>query len=312
MIKETSVIGAGIMGHGIAQAYALNNYKVKLYDNSTYVMSVVKTLINNDLTLLVEEGVINQHKKQEALDNIILVDNLSSAVANSDFITEAIPENLELKWELFKDLENYAKDQAIIASNTSTFPISKLAKNMVKPERLIITHYFNPAHLIPLVEIVKMEKTSPEVIDKTVNLMKALGKKPVVLKKEVPGFIANRLQAAILREALFLLNNGVAEARDIDTAITSGPGFRWSIIGPIAIADFGGLDTWQSVMQNLLPELDCSKSAPAIIKKLVDQNNLGTKTGKGFYDYDKKSNSSVEEQIKYRDRKFIRQLKISE
>lgn len=310
MIKETSVIGAGIMGHSIAQAYALKNFRVRLYDNSARVIGTVKRSIDNDLSLMVEEGLIGSDKKQQALDNIIPVDKLDAAVAGSDFITEAIPENLELKCAFLKDLEHLIKDETIVASNTSTFPISKLAANMARPERLIITHFFNPAHLVPLVEIVKMEKTLPPVITETVNLMKTLGKKPVVLKKEVPGFIANRLQAALFRETLFLLQNDVADARDIDTAVTSGPGFRWSLTGPVAIADFGGLDTWCSVMQLLMPELDCSKSAPEILTKLVDRGDLGTKTGGGFYQYDDQSNSPVEEQIRHRDRNFIRQLKI--
>ncbi len=310
MIKETAVIGAGLMGRSISQAYALRNYRVKLFDNSDRVRSGVKNLIDNDLTLLVVEGLIDQAKKEATLDNIILVDNLTSAVADADFITEAIPEILELKQDFFKELENYTKDTTIIASNTSSLPISELAQKMAKPERLIITHFFNPAHLVPLVEIIKMAQTAPEVIDQTVSLMKALGKKPVVLKKDVPGFIANRLQAAILREALFLLNNEVAEAEDIDTAVTAGPGFRWPFLGPIATADFNGLDTWQRIMQNLAPELDCAKSAPAILNRLVEQGKLGIKTGAGIYQYDEQANGSVDERIKHRDTNLIRLLKI--
>jgi 3-hydroxybutyryl-CoA dehydrogenase len=310
MINETAVIGAGLMGRSISQAYALKNYRVKLYDSDEQLRVKVKNLIDNDLTLLVAEGLIDQAKKRTTLYNIVLVDNLSSAVANADFITEAIPETLELKQDFFKELENYTKETTIIASNTSSLPISELAQKMAKPERLIITHFFNPAHLVPLVEIIKMAQTAPQVIDKTVSLMKALGKKPVVLKKDVPGFIANRLQAAILREALFLLNNDVAEAEDIDTAVTAGPGFRWPFLGPIATADFNGLDTWQQIMQNLSPELDCSKSAPAIINRLVEQGKLGTKTGAGIYQYDEKANGSVEDQIKFRDTNLIRLLKI--
>jgi 3-hydroxybutyryl-CoA dehydrogenase len=310
MIKETAVIGAGLMGCSISQAYALKNYRVKLYDDSKQVRSRVKNLIDNDLSLLVAEGLIDQAKKEATLDNIILVENLSSAVTNVDFITEAIPEILQLKQDFFKELENYTKGTTIMASNTSSLPISGLAQKMAKPERLIITHFFNPAHLVPLVEVIKMAQTSPEVIDKTVSLMKALGKKPVVLKKDVPGFIANRLQAAILREALFLLNDDVAAAEDIDTAVTAGPGFRWPFLGPIATADFNGLDTWQRIMENLSPELDCAKSAPEILNRLVEQGKLGTKTGAGIYQYDEKVNGSVEDQIKSRDKNLIRLLKI--
>jgi 3-hydroxybutyryl-CoA dehydrogenase len=310
MLKEFAIIGAGLMGRSISQAYALKNYRVRLYDNREPVRSTVKNLIDNDLALLVAEGLIDQAKKETTLNNIILVDKLSSAVADADFITEAIPEILALKQDFFQELENYTQDTAIIASNTSTLPIAELAQKMARPERFIITHFFNPAHLVPLVEIIHMAQTAPEVIDQTVSLMKALGKKPVVLKKDVPGFIANRLQAAILREALFLLNSGVAAAEDIDTAVTAGPGFRWPFLGPIATADFNGLDTWQRIMENLSPELDCSQSAPAILNRLVEQGKLGTKSGAGIYQYDAKATGSVAEQIKRRDTNLIRLLKI--
>ncbi len=225
----------------------------------------------------------------------------------ADFITEAIPEVLEMKWELFGTLERIAKPDAIIASNTSTLPISRMAKHSATPHRMIITHFFNPAQLVPLVEIVKHEKTSGQVVETTTELMRKIGKHPVLLKKEVPGFIANRLQAAIVREAFHLLNEGVADARDIDAAITAGPGFRWAFIGPIETADFGGLDTWKRVIDNLAPELNKMESAPERMVESVRAGNLGTKTGKGIYSY---SDVSVPEKIRERDTNFIRLLKL--
>ena len=193
--------------------------------------------------------------------------------------------------------------ETIIASNTSTFPISQLIKPMTFPNRFVITHFFNPAQLVPLVEIIQHEETSVEAIEITMNLMKKIGKTPVLLKKDIPGFIVNRLQAAIVREALYLVDEGVADAADIDLAVTEGPGFRWAFTGPIKTADYGGLDIWKSVVENLAPELSKSELAPRIIEERISDGKLGTKSGEGIYTY---TEQSTAEQIKMRDRNLIR------
>lgn len=307
MIQKTAVIGSGVMGHGIAQSYALAGYPVHLYDlKEEFLQKAMQAVVNN-LDVLVKEGVVSEEEKEAALANIEVTTDLEVAVKEADFITEAIPEVLEMKWELFERLEQYAKPAAIIASNTSTLPISRLAEKSSMAHRMLITHFFNPAQLVPLVEIVTHEKTAERVVEAAMEVMKKIGKTPVLLKKEVPGFIANRLQAAIVREAFHLLEEGVADARDIDTAVTAGPGFRWAFIGPIETADFGGLDTWKRVMDNLTPELGESKEAPIIINERVESGNLGTKSGQGIYSY---VDVSVAEKIKERDESFIRLLKV--
>jgi 3-hydroxybutyryl-CoA dehydrogenase len=172
---------------------------------------------------------------------------------------------------------------------------------------MVITHFFNPAHLIPLVEIVQNKVPRPDVVPITLDLMRSIGKSPVLLNKEIPGFIANRLQIALAREVFHLLEEGVASAEDIDLAITSGPGFRWAFIGPIEIADFGGLDTWQRVFDNVAPVLNQSNQAPDILKDLVSQGKLGTKSCEGIFKYDA---ATVAHKIRERDRHFIRLGKI--
>lgn len=307
MIKKFSVIGSGVMGHGIAQLYVLAGYPVALYDiEEQYLQKALKSIENN-LSLLVQESVITEQAKRDALDRIVITTDLQHAVQDVDFITEAIPEVIELKWELFKKLERYTKPETIIASNTSTFAITHLAEKMSSTYRMIITHFFNPAQLVPLVEVVRHEHTSDEVVQATMELMKAIGKSPILLKKDIPGFIANRLQAALAREAFSLLQAGVADAADIDLAVTAGPGFRWSFIGPIETADYGGLDIWKRVIENLAPELDKSKKAPAIIEELVDNGKLGVKTGEGIFAYKEKT---VTQKIKERDEFFIRLAKL--
>ncbi|OCA81594.1 3-hydroxybutyryl-CoA dehydrogenase [Bacillus sp. FJAT-27225] len=307
MIKNVTVIGSGVMGHGIAQVYALAGYPVKMYDIKEEFLQKAMELVKANLSLLIQENVITDQEKSAALERINPTTDLEEAVRDADFITEAIPEIIELKWELFSNLEKFAKPEAIIASNTSTFPISRLIEKASTPERMLITHFFNPAQLVPLVEIVKHDNVSEETVQLTKDLMTNIGKTPVVLNKDVPGFIANRLQAAIVREAFYLLKEGVADARDIDTVITAGPGFRWAFIGPIETADFGGLDTWKRVVENLAPVLDDSKGAPAVIEELYAQGKLGTKTGEGIYKYD---NVSVGDKIRERDENFIRLAKI--
>lgn len=307
MAKQAAVIGSGVMGHGIAQEYALAGYTVSLYDLTEELLRKAKNSVESSLSLLVREQVITEQAKRDALERIVLTSDLDAAAAEADIITEAIPEVIELKWELFAKLEQAAKPEAVIASNTSTFSIARLIEQAKTPHRFIITHFFNPAQLVPLVEIVRHEKTADEVVAAVMDIIAGLGKSPVLLKKDVPGFIANRLQAALMREAFALLKDGVADAREIDTVMKDGIGFRWAFVGPIETADFGGLDTWKRVIDNLAPVLDDSQKAPALIEELVAKGELGTKTGSGIYSY---AETSVEAILKERDEQFIRLAKM--
>ncbi|WP_134701917.1 3-hydroxyacyl-CoA dehydrogenase family protein [Ammoniphilus sp. YIM 78166] len=307
MVKLAAVIGSGVMGHGITQLYALAGYPVYMYDIREELVEKGMQLIEKNLTLLVVEGVITDEQKWSAIERIMLTTDMQEAVREADIVTEAIPELIELKWDLYQKLEQYCQPNAIIASNTSTFPIAKLIEKSTTTHRMLITHFFNPAQLVPLVEIVKHESVPNEVVQKTEEILRRIGKTPVLLKKDVPGFIANRLQAAIVREAFYLLKEGVADAKDIDAAVTNGPGFRWAFSGPIETADYGGLDTWKRVMDNLAPELDKSQQAPLLIDELVQQGKLGTKTGAGIFEY---TTTQVDKKIKQRDEYLIRLAKV--
>jgi 3-hydroxybutyryl-CoA dehydrogenase len=303
MIKNIAIIGSGVMGTSIAQSFAVSGYAVTLNDVKEELLLKAKNRIFANLSLLEEEAGIDKGQKQSALTNIDYTADIEDAVREADFIIEAIPEVIEWKWELYEKLERVMKEDAIVASNTSTFPISRLMEKASFADRMIITHFFNPGHLVPLVEIVKHPQTTSRVVDATLDLMGRIGKSPVLLKKEISGFIANRLQTALMREAFYLLKEGVASARDIDTAITSGPGFRWAFTGPIEIADFGGLDTWQRVFDNVAPDLDQCTEAPAIIRELAEQGKLGTKSGEGIYKYD---DNLISQKLEERDRNFIK------
>ncbi|MGE8079742.1 3-hydroxyacyl-CoA dehydrogenase family protein [Peribacillus loiseleuriae] len=303
MIKQIAIIGSGVMGSGIAQSFAASGYSVVMHDIKLDYLFRAKRLISDNLALLIEEGVLTEQEKQHAEAAITYTCDLTEAVRAADFIIEAIPEVIELKWDLYQELALLIKSEAIIASNTSTFPISRLVEKTSFAERMMITHFFNPGHLVPLVEIVKHDQTKAAIVEATLELIRSIGKSPILLKKEISGFVANRLQTALMREAFHLLKEGVASAEDIDTAVTAGPGFRWAFTGPIEIADFGGLDTWQRVFDNVAPDLDQSIDAPAVIRDLVDQEKLGTKSGEGIYNYE---TISVAQKLTERDRHFIR------
>ncbi|MEE3954084.1 3-hydroxyacyl-CoA dehydrogenase family protein [Peribacillus frigoritolerans] len=303
MIKKIAIIGSGVMGSGIAQSFAVSGYHVTINDIKEELLNHAQNRISENLSLLMEEGAVTDREKQGALANITYSVDLEGAVRDADFIIEAIPEVIELKLSLYQQLEEIIKPDAIVASNTSTFPISQLMEKASFAERMVITHFFNPGHLVPLVEIVQHDETKPEIVKATMDLMRKIGKSPILLKKEIAGFIANRLQTALMREAFYLLKEGVADAEDIDTAITAGPGFRWAFTGPIEIADFGGLDTWQRVFDNVSPVLDQSKQAPDLIRDLVAEGKLGTKSGEGIFTYEE---STVSQKINERDRNFIK------
>ncbi|AZV62962.1 3-hydroxyacyl-CoA dehydrogenase family protein [Peribacillus frigoritolerans] len=303
MIKKIAIIGSGVMGSGIAQSFAVSGYYVTINDIKEELLNHAQNRISENLSLLMEEGALTDREKQGALANITYSVDLEGAVRDADFIIEAIPEVIELKLNLYQQLEEIIKPDAIVASNTSTFPISQLMEKALFAERMVITHFFNPGHLVPLVEIVQHDETKPEIVKTTMDLMRKIGKSPILLKKEIAGFIANRLQTALMREAFYLLKEGVADAEDIDTAITAGPGFRWAFTGPIEITDFGGLDTWQRVFDNVSPVLDQSKGAPDLIRDLVAEGKLGTKSGEGIFTYEE---STVSQKINERDRNFIK------
>lgn len=307
MIKKVAVIGSGTMGHGIAQVFASAQCAVAVFDLKEELVIKAERMIVKNLDVMKNESYISDKEIQETLNNLSFTADLEEAVQDADLVIEAIPEVLDYKLQLFKTLERLIKPTAIIASNTSTFPITKLAAQCSFAERMLITHFFNPAHLVKLVEIVKTEQTLPWVLEEVFILLNAAGKEVVVLNKDIPGFIANRLQAAVIREAFYLLEEGIANADDIDRVMTEGPGMRWALNGPLRIADLGGLDIWEKVTAQLFPELDARTAPPDFIVESVKQGNLGAKTGKGIYEYSDSKNMTAFK----RDKQLIHLLKMS-
>lgn len=212
-------------------------------------------------------------------------DDLAEAVSKADIVIEAIAENVAAKQALFRDVERLVAADSVLASTTSGLDIADISAEARNPSRFVVMHFWNPAHLVPLVELVGSEVTEPGLIDDVSDLLRRLGKYPVRLEKYVPGFIGARLQQAVVREAIALLEAGVASAEDIDAATRLSFGARFPVLGPLETTDLGGLDVIAAIHEYLLPDLDCSQEPQELLAALVDQGNFGVKTGAGFYDW---------------------------
>ena len=306
-IKRVAIIGAGIMGHGFAQIFAQKGYSVSLYDIEEKILKAAVARIGANLDTFIDFGMVRAKEKKATLEKISTTTNLEEAVGKADFVLEAVPEILDLKKDIFAKLDRLAPPHAILASNTSGLSITEMGSVTQRPEKTVIVHWINHPTIIPVVEIVRGEKTSDETAELCYRLLLKLGKRPVRVLKEVPGFLFNRLQLALYREALYCLETGIATVEDIDNVVKAGFGFRLANLGPLETSDFGGLDTFYRLAQNLFPDLSAAKSAPSVLEKLVQQGKLGVKTGEGFYSYPP---AVVKKKIRERDRRLLRQLKL--
>jgi len=283
--KVVAVLGLGTMGHGIAQTFAAAGYPVRCFDEHPAARASTHARVRSNLHSFVKVGMIPQDTVEPIVARITVCDTEAEAVSQVFFVTEAVKEDIDEKLKLFSRLESLTSPETILASNSSTYPISQSGARLKHPGRAIVTHWFNPPHLVPLVEVVPGAKTDEATTQTAMELMKDIGKQPVRLRKELPGFLVNRIQVAVMREVWDLLERGVASADDIDTAVRTSFGFRLAAIGPLEVHDFGGLDIQATVFRNLAPEIRSSTDLPEVVRKLVDEGHLGAKTGRGFQDY---------------------------
>jgi 3-hydroxybutyryl-CoA dehydrogenase len=305
-IKNIAVVGSGIMGHGIGQTFALGGYRVTLNDISDERLEKAIKQIHSNLNTFVEFGITTAETAKEALSRIQTNKNLKSAVRESDFVVEALPEVMELKKQVFQELDECCLPHTIIASNTSGLSLTEMAAGINRQDQVVIAHWWNPPHIIPVVEVVKGRYTSDQTVDLVYQLLVYIGKKPVKISKEVPGFLGNRLQFALYREALYCLKEGIASAEDIDMAVKGTFGFRLPTLGPLETSDWGGLDTFLNIAQYLFKEIDRSTEPPEILKEKLKQGKLGVKTGEGFFQYPAER---AKEKMKERDYQFLQRLK---
>jgi 3-hydroxybutyryl-CoA dehydrogenase len=295
-IQQIAVIGLGRMGHGIAQTFAAAGYRVRGFDAESAACSSAHNRIRENLKRFVAHDMLNSADVGPTLDRFTIADTEAAAVAEAQFVVEAIAEERSAKQDFFARIEDAVTDATIIASNSSTFTISESAVRMRRPQRAVVTHWFNPPHIVPTVEVVPGPETTEDVTETTIALHRKIGKLAVRINGEIPGFLVNRIQIAMIREVWDLYERGVASREDIDAAISGSLGFRLAVAGPLSVCDFGGLDIWSTVYKGLAPELRSDSVLPAAIKQLVDDGNHGPRTGRGIHEYDSETIDDISSQ----------------
>jgi len=284
-VNNVAVIGAGTMGHGIAQVFALAGLQVILSDSDAEVLGKAIPRIQANIETCVEHGFINEDLAAAVPARITLSPNLADAVSQADFVVEAVFENLDVKRGVLHQLEEHCPAHTVITSTTSSFCVRDMAVSLNYPERFLVTHFWNPPYVIPVVEVMPGDRTSAEAVQTTMSLLEAAGKYPALVKKDVPGFVGNRLQHALRREAIAIVAGGIASPEDVDLIARLSFGLRMPVVGPLETVDLGGLDLTQAIQTYLLPELDCSTEPKPLIRDKVARGELGAKAGQGFYDW---------------------------
>ncbi|MEL6572212.1 MAG: 3-hydroxyacyl-CoA dehydrogenase NAD-binding domain-containing protein [Pseudomonadota bacterium] len=279
--QHIAVIGAGLMGHGIALTFARAGHRVSVTDPVPDMLATCPARIAESLALL---GASTE-EVSDALGCVTLASDLAQAVGDADVVFEAAPEKLELKQKIFADIETSAPSDAILASNTSVIQISKIVGGLTGRHRALGTHWWNPPHMIPLVEVVKTEWTDPELAQLMFNLLAQAGKTPAMVEKDVPGFIGNRLQHALWREAISLVENGVCDAETVDNVVKASFGRRLAVLGPLENADLVGLELTQDIHKQVLFDLDVSGAPSPYLQHMRDAGRGGMAAGAGLRDW---------------------------
>ncbi|MCF8082592.1 MAG: 3-hydroxyacyl-CoA dehydrogenase family protein [Deltaproteobacteria bacterium] len=285
LFRQIGVLGAGLMGHSIAQVFARQGYAVNLFDIDSQMLSSAPERIRQNFKPYIRLNLADPEEVDQTLAHIDLCQNLEELCRGADLIIEAVSEKLEVKRGVFSRLEENVSPNAVLATNTSAISISKIARNAQYPERILGTHFWNPPHIIPCVEVIKGAETSTQVFDAVYELLREMGKKPVKVLRDIPGFLGNRMQHALWREAVKLVEEGIAEPQDVDDVVRYGFGIRLAFLGPLQTADLAGLDLTCLVHQDLFPHLDRSTMPSSLLENKVKKGELGIKTGRGFHDW---------------------------
>jgi len=269
-----SVVGAGLMGHGIAQVFVVAGHAVMITDAIAANLDTAKSRIATNLYDLGED--------ESAIERIFPCPELAAAVRDADYVVEAVSEDLSLKQKLFAEIERHVRDDTILASNTSVIPITSIMQGLKRRERALGTHWWNPPFLVPLVEVIETQWTKPQAVAWTMALHADAGKQPAHVKKDVPGFIGNRLQHALWREAISLVEHGICDAETVDMVVKASFGRRLSVLGPLENADQVGTDLTLAIHNIVLPAIDSRPEPSPYLRKLVAEKKLGFKSGEGF------------------------------
>jgi 3-hydroxybutyryl-CoA dehydrogenase len=306
-VRRVAIIGAGTMGSGMCQCFAQAGYEVALYSQGTERLERARARIQKSQALFVQEALISAEEAEAARARITPTTRLEEALSGVEYALEAVPENLELKQSLFRRMDGLCPPDTILTTNTSGLSIAAIASACRHPERVGGMHWANPPEIVPLVEVIRGETTSDNTMDVIYRVTERLGKVPVRVNKDVTGFASNRLQYALLREALHLVETGVVSVEDVDRTLKNGAGFRYPWLGPLETVDLGGAEVFHSVCQYLLPALSTMQSTPEFYDRLIAEGKWGLKTGEGFYRYEPGARDEI---LRKRDVYFIRQLKL--
>jgi 3-hydroxybutyryl-CoA dehydrogenase len=278
---QIAVIGAGLMGHGIALTLARAGHAVRVTDPVAAARVVLMARVTDSLQLM---GVAKEDVTQ-ILARITVVDSIAAAVKDAAFVFEAAPEKMALKQAIFAEIEAAAPATAILCSNTSVMPITQIMANLGDKTRALGTHWWNPPHLIPLVEVIRTADTSESAMEATTHLLAGAGKTPVRVEKDVPGFIGNRLQHALWREAVSLVERGICDAKAVDAVIKASFGRRLAVLGPLENADLVGTDLTLDIHNTVLADLESRPGPSPLLAQMVAEGRLGMKSGQGFHDW---------------------------
>jgi 3-hydroxybutyryl-CoA dehydrogenase len=280
------------MGSGIAQLFLAAGHRVILQDVQEDALRRAPETIRSNVAFLAESGLQDAAEVEPALGRLATTTRLAEAAAEADLVVECVFEDLALKQSVFATLDQVCRRDAILASNTSVMSISEIAARTSHKERVLGTHFWNPPYLIPLVEVVRTPQVSPGAVERTLRLLREAGKHPIDVKKDVPGFVANRLQHALWREAISIVERGIADAATVDESIRYGFGLRLPILGPLENADMVGLDLTLSIHDYILPHLESSGVPSPLLREKAGAGDLGFKTGRGFQDWDEESKAA--------------------
>jgi 3-hydroxybutyryl-CoA dehydrogenase/5-formyl-3-hydroxy-2-methylpyridine 4-carboxylate dehydrogenase len=292
-IRTVAVVGAGTMGPGIAAVFASHGYETRLADIKPEMLERAKGTVDTVYKVLLDAGFLTEADAEAGRGRLSFTLDTGEAIRGADFVLEAIPERLELKHQLFREMEPQVSEDTILASNTSGIPITELGKACRIPQRVVGMHWSNPPHLIPVIEVIRGSETSQEVVDAVFRVVEQLEMIPVLVQRDVPGFVENRILYAIMREALHLVEQGVASAQDIDTITKWGIGYKLAVIGPLELLDVAGLDIYHAVASYLNRELSSRSDVSPLIIEKVERGELGIKTGRGLFEYTPEQASQI-------------------
>lgn len=300
--RKVAVIGSGTMGPGMAATFARQGYETSLFDIKPEQLEKAKGAVDFVYTTLTNGGFMTAEEADAGRGRLTYTDDLAAALNGADFVVETVPERRDIKQQVYQQIESLVGDEVIIASNTSGIPISEIASVAKNPGRVVGMHWSNPPHLIPVIEVIRGADTSDETADATVEMVKSIGMVPAIVDKDIAGFVENRILYAIMREALHLLDEGVASAEAIDTITKWGIGYKLAVIGPLELLDVAGLDIYNSVASYLNADLNASSDISSTVTSKVAEGKLGMKTQGGLFEYTPEKIQQLQQQ---RGRKLV-------